>query len=84
MLGFFLKAHDRTWFFAFAGCIIQPENEGVNDMQLRILGMNGGFPEPGGATSGYLLTDGDTSLILDLGSGTLAELTKAAPMGACG
>ena len=45
-------------------------------MQLRILGMNGGFPEPGGATSGYLLTDGDTSLILDLGSGTLAELTR--------
>lgn len=45
-------------------------------MKLRILGMNGGFPEPGGATSGYLLSEGDTSLIMDIGSGTLAELTR--------
>ena len=45
-------------------------------MQLRILGMNGPFPESGGATSGYLVTDGDTALCLDLGCGTLGALTS--------
>ena len=44
-------------------------------MRLTILGMNGPFPAPGGATSGYLLTTNDASVALDLGSGTLARLT---------
>lgn len=44
-------------------------------MKLTILGNNGPFPEPGGATSGYLITSGDTALMLDVGTGTLANLT---------
>ncbi len=51
-------------------------------MKLTILGNNGPFPAPGGATSGYLLTAGNTSLMLDMGSGTLANLTgRMAPEG---
>lgn len=44
-------------------------------MRLTILGMNGPFPAPGGATSGYLLTSGSVSIALDLGCGTLSRLT---------
>ncbi len=43
-------------------------------MKLTILGMNGPFPAPGGATSGYLVTSGETALMLDIGTGTLANL----------
>ena len=51
-------------------------------MQLTILGMNGPFPAAGGATSGYLVQNGDTRLQLDLGCGTLARLTAlTAPEG---
>lgn len=49
-------------------------------MKLTILGMNGPFPAPGGATSGYLVTAGGHALGLDLGSGCLAQLTaRTAP-----
>lgn len=48
-------------------------------MRLTILGMNGPYPAPGGATSGYLLTCGDVRLGLDLGCGTLARLTALTP-----
>lgn len=44
-------------------------------MKLTILGMNGPFPAPGGATSGYLVTSQDAAIALDLGSGCLAALT---------
>ena len=44
-------------------------------MELTVLGMNGPFPSPGGATSGYLVTAGNTRVQLDLGTGTLAALT---------
>lgn len=44
-------------------------------MKLYVLGMNGPFPEPGGATSGYLLASGNTRICMDLGSGTLQRLT---------
>lgn len=44
-------------------------------MQLTILGMNGPFPAPDSAASGYFVTAGDTRLALDLGSGTLSRLT---------
>ncbi|MBR2286899.1 MAG: MBL fold metallo-hydrolase [Clostridia bacterium] len=44
-------------------------------MELHVLGMNGPFPEPGGATSGYLLVSGETRSCLDLGCGTLQRLT---------
>lgn len=44
-------------------------------MRLTILGMNGPFPAADGATSGYLLTCGDTSIELDMGCGVLPRLT---------
>ena len=48
-------------------------------MRLTILGMNGPFPAPGGATSGYFLAAGATNIALDLGCGTLARLTALTP-----
>lgn len=51
-------------------------------MKLTILGMNGPFPAPGSATSGYLLTTDDTAVALDMGAGTLSQLTaRVAPEG---
>ena len=41
-------------------------------MELTILGMNGPFPAPGSATSGYLLTAGKARIALDMGSGVLS------------
>ncbi len=48
-------------------------------MRLTILGMNGPFPAPGGATSGYFLSVGEANIGLDLGSGTLSRLTALTP-----
>lgn len=48
-------------------------------MRLTILGMNGPFPAPGGATSGYFLSAGEASIALDLGCGTLSRLTALTP-----
>lgn len=48
-------------------------------MRLTILGMNGPFPAPGGATSGYFLAAGESRIGLDLGSGCLARLTALTP-----
>lgn len=36
-------------------------------MRLTILGMNGPFPAPSGATSGYFLSVGEANIGLDLG-----------------
>ena len=44
-------------------------------MKLHLLGVNGPFPESGGATSGYLLESGDGLFQFDLGSGVLSALT---------
>ena len=50
-------------------------------MKLTILGNNGPYPCPGGACSGYLLTSdsGNTKLLIDCGTGTLANLPKHLP-----
>ena len=48
-------------------------------MRLTILGMNGPFPAPGGATSGYYLSAGEHAMALDMGCGTLARLTALTP-----
>lgn len=48
-------------------------------MRLTILGMNGPFPAPGGATSGYFLAAGKDQIALDLGSGCLSRLTALTP-----
>ena len=44
-------------------------------MKLHLLGVNGPFPESGGATSGYLLEAGESLFQFDLGSGVLPALT---------
>ena len=48
-------------------------------MRLTILGMNGPYPAPGGATSGYLLAAGESRIALDMGCGTLSRLTALTP-----
>lgn len=48
-------------------------------MRLTILGMNGPYPAPGGATSGYLLAAGESRIVLDMGCGTLSRLTGLTP-----
>jgi len=49
-------------------------------MKLRIIGFWGGYPASDGATSCYLLEKGDFSLVIDLGSGSLAKLQKYKPV----
>ena len=44
-------------------------------MKLHLLGVNGPFPESGGATSGYLLETNCALIQFDLGSGVLSRLT---------
>lgn len=44
-------------------------------MKLTILGMNGPYPAPGKACSGYLLQTPSAKIGFDLGTGTLANLT---------
>ena len=48
-------------------------------MKLHLLGVNGPFPESGGATSGYLLETRDALFQFDLGSGVLSRLTALTP-----
>lgn len=45
-------------------------------MELRILGCQGPYPGPEGATSGYLLSHGDTHVLIECGSGVLARLWR--------
>lgn len=48
-------------------------------MKLTVLGMNGPYPEPGKACSGYFLSSESTGIEIDLGSGTLSRLTELSP-----
>jgi ribonuclease BN (tRNA processing enzyme) len=45
-------------------------------MYLTILGNNGPFQSAGGACSGYLVTEGDTRILIDCGNGVLGNLQK--------
>ncbi|NLC84856.1 MAG: MBL fold metallo-hydrolase [Ruminococcaceae bacterium] len=45
-------------------------------MKWTILGKSGGFPAPGGATSGYLLQHENRNILVDCGSGVLANLFR--------
>jgi ribonuclease BN (tRNA processing enzyme) len=49
---------------------------------VTVLGADGSYPGPGGACSGYLVTAGGTSVWLDAGSGTLANLQRHASLAA--
>ncbi|MCL5265420.1 MAG: MBL fold metallo-hydrolase [Chloroflexi bacterium] len=45
-------------------------------MRLTILGRSAACPNPGGACSGYLLEDGDASILLDCGTGIVSRLRQ--------
>lgn len=45
-------------------------------MRVTVLGKYGPYPKEGGATSGYLLTDGYAQVLLDCGSGILSRLQR--------
>jgi len=45
-------------------------------MKLTILGNNGPFQSPGGACSGYLITEGRRKILIDCGNGVLSNLLK--------
>ncbi len=49
---------------------------GEMGLSLTILGCSGSYAEPGGACSGYLVRDSETSLWLDCGPGTLGNLQR--------
>lgn len=49
-------------------------------MRLTVLGRHGPFPAPRGACSGYLLSAGSKSFVLDLGSGTFGRLIERKPL----
>jgi ribonuclease BN (tRNA processing enzyme) len=44
-------------------------------MELRVIGCSGGQPSHGWASSGYLVTEGETRILLDAGAGVAAELS---------
>lgn len=43
-------------------------------MELTVLGGSAAAPNPGDASSGYLVTSGDTTILLDCGSGVVSKL----------
>ena len=43
-------------------------------MKLTVIGWWGAYPGPNGASSGYLIEEGEESLLLDCGSGVLSKL----------
>ena len=47
-------------------------------MKLTVLGINGPFPAPGGACSGYLLTSdsGKTKVLIECGAGILGRMER--------
>jgi ribonuclease BN (tRNA processing enzyme) len=53
-------------------------------VELTVLGCGGTWPDPGGATSGYLLRADGFNLWIDAGSGTLARLTELIPISEIG
>jgi ribonuclease BN (tRNA processing enzyme) len=59
-----------------------PLNGPGDGLRLTVLGCSGSYPGPGGACSGYLLRAGATTIWLDAGSGTLANLQRHVPIDA--
>lgn len=45
-------------------------------MKLTVIGCSGAYPNAGGATSGYLVEEGNTKVLLDCGSGVLAAIQE--------
>lgn len=51
-------------------------------LSLTVLGCSGSYPGPGAACSGYLVQGGGVNVVLDLGSGALANLQHHLALGA--
>ncbi|WP_232697131.1 MBL fold metallo-hydrolase [Brevibacillus daliensis] len=49
-------------------------------MRITVLGFQSPYPGPGGATPGYLIQTENTNILLDCGSGVLAQLGKYLPI----
>jgi ribonuclease BN (tRNA processing enzyme) len=49
-------------------------------LTLTVLGCSGTYASPGNACSGYLVSDGSTTVWVDTGSGTLANLQRHLPL----
>lgn len=49
-------------------------------MNLTVLGKYGPYPAAGGATSGYLVREGNVNLLLECGSGILSRLQQVIPL----
>jgi len=45
-------------------------------MRLRVLGKSPSWQDTGGACSGYLLEDGDTAVVIDMGNGVFSKLRQ--------
>lgn len=52
----------------------------MSALSLTVLGCDGSYPGPGGASSGYLVQHDGVSVWLDAGSGTLANLQRSLPI----
>ncbi len=50
-------------------------------MELVVLGVGAAYPGPGQASSGYLIKERDTSLLLDCGNGIVPRLEEAGELG---
>jgi len=51
-------------------------DDAAGGLTLTVLGCSGTYAAPGGACSGYLVRSASTTLVVDLGSGTLANLQR--------
>ena len=49
-------------------------------MKITILGCSGGYPAPGGATTGYLIQLAGKNILIDCGSGVLSNLFRYIPV----
>jgi ribonuclease BN (tRNA processing enzyme) len=54
----------------------RPANDDPGGLTLTVLGCSGTYAGPGGACSGYLLRSPGATVVVDLGSGTLANLQR--------
>jgi ribonuclease BN (tRNA processing enzyme) len=54
----------------------EPVEAAAGGLAITVLGCSGSYPGPGGACSGYLLRADATTVWLDAGSGTLANLQR--------
>lgn len=52
----------------------------MTGLSVTVLGCDGSYPGPGGACSGYLVRSGSTSVWIDAGPGTLANLQRHVPI----